>query len=110
MRPCPTTELAGRKPVSSPSSPYSPLPARAPAQDASRQVIDGWLKALRSGNVTKAAHYFALPSKFQNATPVLPVTSERERIAITMSLSCGAVATRMGGAGAYTIVTFRLTQ
>ena len=27
-----------------------------------------------------------------------------------MSLSCGAVATEMGGAGAYTIVKFRLTK
>ena len=81
-----------------------------PAATASRRVINDWLKALRSGHVKRAAHYFALPSKFQNATPVLTVNTEQERIAVNMSLSCGAVATEMGGAGAYTIVTFRLTK
>ena len=67
-------------------------------------------KALRRGDIKTAAHYFALPSKFQNATPVLTVNTEQERIAVNMSLSCGAVATEMGGAGAYTIVKFRLTE
>jgi hypothetical protein len=81
-----------------------------PAAIAARRVINHWLEALRSGNVKRAAHYFALPSKFQNATPVLTINNEQERIAVNMSLSCGAVATEMGGAGAYTIVTFRLTE
>ena len=80
------------------------------AATAARHVINDWLKALRSGNVKRAAHYFALPSKFQNATPVLTVHNEQERIAVNVSLSCGAVATQMGGAGVYTIVTFRLTE
>jgi hypothetical protein len=81
-----------------------------PATNASRRVINNWLKALRHGDVKRAAHYFALPSKFQNATPVLTVNSEQERIAVNVSLSCGAVATDMGGAGVYTIVKFRLTK
>jgi hypothetical protein len=81
-----------------------------PATTAARRVINGWLAALRSGNVKRAAHYFALPSKFQNATPVLTVDNEQERVAVNMSLSCGAVATAMGAAGHYTIVTFRLTE
>jgi hypothetical protein len=81
-----------------------------PAADAARRVINNWLKALRHGDVKRAAHYFALPSKFQNATPVLTVNSESERIAVNVSLSCGAVATQMGGAGVYTIVKFRLTK
>jgi hypothetical protein len=90
----------------------SGVPDRAtgPAADTSRRVINHWLKALRRGHIKAAAHYFALPSKFQNATPVLTVNTEQERIAVNMSLSCGAVATAMGGAGAYTIVTFRLTK
>ena len=41
---------------------------------------------------------------------MLTVSTERERIAVNMSLSCGAVATAMGGAGAFTIVKFRLTK
>jgi hypothetical protein len=90
----------------------SGVPDRAtgPATDASRRVINNWLRALRRGHIKAAAHYFALPSKFQNATPVLTVNTEQERIAVNMSLSCGAVATTMGGAGAYTIVKFRLTK
>jgi hypothetical protein len=81
-----------------------------PAEDASRRVITGWLRALRHGDVTRAAHYFALPSKFQNATPVLTVNNESERIAVNLSLPCGAKAVDMGGAGPYTIVTFKLTK
>lgn len=81
-----------------------------PAAAVSRRVIDNWLKALRGGHIKAAAHYFALPSKFQNATPVLTVHNEQERIAVNTSLSCGAVATEMGAAGVYTIVKFRLTE
>jgi hypothetical protein len=88
------------------------IPERAtgPAEAASRRTINAWLHALRSGNVERAAHYFRLPSRFQNGTPVLTVDSERERIAINISLPCGARATDMGGAGDYTVVTFRLTR
>lgn len=90
--------------------PGVPDESTGPATTAARHVINNWLKALRHGDIKRAAHYFALPSKFQNATPVLTVNSEQERIAVNVSLSCGAVATEMGGAGAYTIVTFRLTK
>jgi hypothetical protein len=90
--------------------PGVPDRATGPATDASRRVINNWLKELRHGHIKAAAHFFALPSKFQNATPVLTINSEQERIAVNTSLSCGAVATAMGGAGAYTIVRFRLTK
>jgi hypothetical protein len=81
-----------------------------PAAEESRRVINAWLRALRRGDVKRAAHYWALPSKFQNVTPVLTVNSERERIAVNLSLPCGAKAIDMGGAGSYTIVTFKLTK
>jgi hypothetical protein len=81
-----------------------------PAASESRRIINAWLRALRHGQVTRAAHYFALPSKFQNVTPVLTIDSEQERIAVNLSLPCGATAVAMGGAGAYTIVTFKLTK
>jgi hypothetical protein len=90
--------------------PGVPDASTGPAASAARRVINDWLRALRRGDIKHAAHYFALPSKFQNATPVLTVHNEQERIAVNVSLSCGAVATGMGGAGAYTIVTFRLTE
>jgi hypothetical protein len=88
-----------------------PQRATGPAKRASTRVIRRWLAALDRGDVLRAAHYFALPSKFQNAgTPVLHIDNENERIAVNLSLSCGAKAERTGGAGAYTIVVFRLVE
>ena len=111
----PTQTLANDPGPTPPTSdlalpPGVPDESTGPAADAARHVINNWLKALSHGDVKRAAHYFALPSKFQNATPVLTVNSEQERIAVNVSLSCGAVATEMGAAGVYTIVTFRLTK
>ena len=109
-----TTTLADRQatPQRSELDPPASVPDRAtgPARAEARRVINAWLRALRHGEVERAAHYFALPSKFQNATPVLTVHTEAERIAVNLSLPCGAKAREMGGAGAYTIVTFELTK
>ena len=109
-----TTTLADRQavPQRSELDPPASVPYRAtgPARAEARRVINAWLRALRRGNVKRAAHYFALPSKFQNVTPVLTVDSEQERIAINLALPCGAKAVAMGGAGAYTIVKFKLTK
>jgi limonene-1,2-epoxide hydrolase len=92
--------------------PPASIPDRAtgPATKEARQVITAWLRALRRGDVQRAARYFALPSKFQNSTPVLTVHTKRERIAVNLSLPCGAKAREMGAAGVYTIVTFVLTK
>jgi hypothetical protein len=88
-----------------------PRRATGPPHRSSTRVIRRWLAALDRGDVRRAAHYFALPSKFQNAgTPVLHIDNEEERIAINLSLTCGAKAERTGGAGAYTIVLFRLVE
>jgi hypothetical protein len=88
-----------------------PRRATGPPHRSSTRVIRRWLAALDRGDVRRAAHYFALPSKFQNAgTPVLHIDNEEERIAINLSLPCGAKAERTGGAGAYTIVLFRLVE
>jgi hypothetical protein len=109
-----TTTLADRQAVPQRSQLDPPLgvPDRATgaARPEARRVINAWLSALRHGHVERAAHYFALPSKFQNATPVLTVHTEAERIAVNLSLPCGAKARAMGGAGAYTIVSFLLTK
>src|SRR3954452_24670167 len=88
-----------------------PQKATGPAKRSSTRVIRRWLPALDRGDVERAAHYFALPSIFQNTgTPVLHIDSEEERIAVNLSLTCGARAERTGGAGAYTIVLFRLVE
>jgi hypothetical protein len=108
------TTLTDAPPVPSRSDlelpPGVPDRATGPANVEARRVINAWLRALRRGDVERAARYFALPSKFQNATPVLTVHTKRERIAINLSLPCGAKAREMGAAGAYTIVTFELTK
>jgi hypothetical protein len=90
--------------------PSVPDRATGPATKEARQVINAWLRALRHGDVERAASYFALPSKFQNSTPVLTVNTKQERIAVNLSLPCGARAREMGAAGVYTIVTFVLTK
>jgi hypothetical protein len=90
--------------------PNVPRRATGPASAASTRVIRRWLAALDRGDLLRAAHFFALPSKFQNGTPVLHIDNENERIAVNLSLSCGAKAEKTGGAGAYTIVLFRLTE
>jgi hypothetical protein len=105
-----TTETT---PAESPLALPRSVPQRAtgPADRASTRVIRRWLAALNRGDVTRAAHFFALPSKLQNTgTPVLTVYSERERIAVNLSLRCGARAIETGGAGRYTIVRFRLIE
>jgi hypothetical protein len=109
-----TTTLADAQPVPQRSDlelpPGVPDRATGPADAEARRVINAWLRALRRGDVERAARYFALPSKFQNVTPVLTVDSDGERLAVNLSLPCGAKAREMGGAGAYTIVTFVLTE
>lgn len=88
-----------------------PRRATGPADRSSTRVIRRWLAALDRGDIERAAHYFALPSKFQNTgTPVLHIDNEDERIAVNLSLTCGARAERTGGAGPYTIVLFRLIE
>ena len=68
--------------------PNVPLRATGPASPASTRVIRRWLAALDRGDLLRAAHFFALPSKFQNSgTPVLHIDNEDERIAVNLSLT-----------------------
>jgi hypothetical protein len=87
-----------------------PRRATGPADPDARQVIRGWLRALRAGDIPKAASYFAIPSVFQNGTPVLHLDSRLEVFAVNVSFPCGAVAMKYGSAGRYTLVRFKLTE
>jgi hypothetical protein len=87
-----------------------PREGTGPSDPRARRVIRAWLDALDHDDIDRAASYFALPSKFQNGTPVLTVDSELERVAVNLALPCGAKATEMRGAGRFTIVTFRLVE
>jgi limonene-1,2-epoxide hydrolase len=90
--------------------PGVPRHSTGPADPVAAHVIRGWLRALRRGDIARAASYFAEPSKVQNATPVLTLDDQVERMAFNESFPCGAVATRIGSAGAFSVVTFRLTE
>ncbi|MBA3327416.1 MAG: hypothetical protein H0T43_03850 [Solirubrobacterales bacterium] len=87
-----------------------PLQADGPADPGQTRVIRAWARALREGDVARAASYWAVPSRAQNGTPVLTLRSEADTRAFNRALPCGAVLTRSGGACAYTITTVRLTQ
>jgi hypothetical protein len=87
-----------------------PRSGSAPADRRAARVIRGWLRELRHGHIRRAAAYFAIPSKFQNGTPVLTLDSLFEVLAVNVSLPCGAVATKMSSSGNFTIVRFRLTE
>jgi hypothetical protein len=106
------------RPPSTPAEPTGTLaiprrvPRRAtgPADPADERVIRRWLAALRAGHVRAASRYFALPSTFQNGTPVLTIDTDVERVAVNEALPCGAKAIRMGGAGEFTIIVFELVR
>jgi hypothetical protein len=87
-----------------------PHRGRGPASLSARHVIDAWLRELRAGHLRRAAGYFAVPSVFQNATPVLHLDSKREVQAVVASFPCGAIATHYAAAGRFTLVRFRLTE
>jgi hypothetical protein len=91
-------------------------PKRVPQHGSGRadphaiSIIRRWLRALRKGDIARAASFFAIPSRFQNGTPVLHLDSPTEVLAVNVSFPCGAVATRFTAAGSFTLVRFRLTS
>jgi hypothetical protein len=103
--------------ASSPPRAPDALPRSVPrdgtgiAPDEARRVVTRWLRELTRGDVEAAARVWALPSRFQNGTPVLRIDSEVERLAINASLPCGGRPTRIEGTTtpSYVVVTIRLT-
>lgn len=81
-----------------------------PASREARHVIDTWLRALRTGHLQQAARLFAIPSTFQNATPVIHLRTARQVRAVLDGFPCGAVATHYAASGSYTLVRFTLTE
>ena len=90
--------------------PQVPQVATGPADPAAVRVIRRWLATLRRGDTRGAARFFAIPSRFQNGTPVLTVRNEVERIAVNAALPCGARMAHAGGAGAYPNVVYVLVR
>jgi len=83
----------------------------APADPAQAKVIRDWTQALRGGDVQAASALWAVPSKVQNGTPVIELSSRAAVRLFQASLPCGALVTDSAGAArGFTIVTVRLTQ
>ena len=112
QRTTPSTRAQPSPPAGDPLAlpPNVPQAATGPADPAAVRVVRRWLATLRRGDTRGAARFFALPSRFQNGTPVLTVDSELERVAINEALPCGARIASAGGAGAYTIVVYVLVR
>jgi hypothetical protein len=79
-------------------------------------VIVAWSSALRHGDVSGAARYFALPSEFINGpdasgdTPVITIRTRAEAAAVNATLPCGAQFVSADQRGRYINALFRLTD
>ena len=80
------------------------------AHPADVRVIDGWVTALRRGDVDAAARYFAIPSVAENGPLLLHIDSIDEARRFNESLPCGARLVRAQTQGQFTTATFRLTE
>lgn len=107
---------SARPPSAGPRDPLDlpagvPLEASRPADPDQAKVIRAWAGALRAGNLDGASALWAVPSKAQNATPVLTLSSRAEVRTFNSALPCGSVVISTGGsASGFTITTVRLTQ
>jgi limonene-1,2-epoxide hydrolase len=80
------------------------------ADPAAVQVIDGWVTALRHGDVDAAARFFAIPSVAQNGPVLLHIKSLDDARRFNETLPCGARLIRAETTGEFTTATFRLTE
>ena len=112
----PTKPCASATPRGAAPNPLD-LPADVPCRPTGKadpgqvKVIRAWSAALRKGDVAAASATWAIPSKVQNGSPVLTLSSRSDVRIFNDALSCGSVVTSAGGAkGGFTIATVRLTQ
>jgi hypothetical protein len=106
----PPVTVPNKAPLQIPQPPPTGIPA-APADVA---VIRGWADALRHGNVSLAARYFALPSEMINGTDagsalVLRIDSQSAAVAAQTTLPCGARLISTDRRGRYVNALFALT-
>ncbi len=92
-----------------------PGPTGRPADPAAVKVIEGWSSALRHGDVSAAAGFFALPSTLINgidgngAPLVLNIRTSDQALAANATLPCGARFISADQRGRYVNALFRLT-
>ncbi len=93
----------------------SPRPTGRSADPAAVKVIEDWSDALRHGDVTAAARFFALPSTMINGVDangqvsVLAIRTTVQALAANASLPCGARFVSADQRGRYVNALFRLT-
>jgi hypothetical protein len=85
--------------------------ARVPggADPADVQVIEGWVDALRRGDIDAAAGYFAIPSVAENGA-IIRIHSVDQAKLFNAALPCGATLIRAVSAGKFTTGTFKLSE
>jgi hypothetical protein len=108
-RVAPNPQGGARSPLELPAD--VPMKPTGKADPEQVKVIEAWSSALRRGDVTGASATWAVPSKVQNGSPVLTLSSRMDVRIFNDALSCGSVVTSAGAAdGGFTIATVRLTQ
>jgi hypothetical protein len=101
---------------SGPRSIPSPAPTGMPPDPTAVKVIRAWANALRRGDVSSAARYFALPSQFINGpdsrgqVPVFEMRTLGQVELVNASLPCGAEFISADKRGRYVNALFRLTD
>ena len=118
-----TASHAARRTVTSPATPLlnpdqpppTPGPTGIRATATAVNIIREWADALRRGDVSGAARYFALPSVMVNGTDasgselVIPIETPDQAQAANATLPCGAVFISADQRGRYVNALFRLT-
>jgi hypothetical protein len=89
------------------STPEARVPGGADPADVA--VIEGWVNALRRGDIDAAAGYFAIPSVAENGA-IIRIRSEEQAKLFNAALPCGATLIRAVSAGKFTTGTFRLSE
>jgi hypothetical protein len=120
-----TSTRAAQRTVTSPATPAplvnpgEPLPTPGPtgirAAASAVNVIRAWADALRRGDVSVAARYFALPSVMINGTDtagsavLITIDTPEQAEAANATLPCGALFISADQRGRYVNALFRLT-
>src|SRR5262249_9060312 len=110
------TSPATPAPLVNPNAPLpTPGPTGIPAAADAVSVIRGWSDALRHGDVSGAARYFAFPSVMINGTDasggalLITIDTPSQAQEANATLPCGAVLISADRRGRYVNALFRLT-
>jgi hypothetical protein len=110
------TAPANPAPPVNPDTVPTPPPTGIPANPNALRVIKAWSDALRRGDLSGAASYFALPSVMINGAVVnglalaTTINTRAEAEAANAALPCGARFISADQRGRYVNVLFRLTN